>query len=187
MSNVRTSPSQFEIGLDSEEHINMLANESNFKKRSEKLNWQKISVIVAVILFVLGLVVNYLIQQPTTNYAPQTAEVQSGNVIQVQGNGNTIVPTLNHEPITQYKILSTSEKRDGNLLHTKLEVLVSFDKQGGLQISPKIYCEEYKDRERRVFQFEGGAYSGLVFNLDCKSSEPMQEESGEYFKYINNG
>ncbi len=118
------------------------------------------------------------------NYAPQSMKDSNGGV-QVQGNGNVIVTTPNREPITQYNILSASEKLNDGLFHTKIEVLVSFDKRGGLHISQKIYCEEYKDRERRIFQFEGGAYSGLVFNLDCKSSESIQGGNNEYFKYTN--
>ncbi len=134
-------------------------------------------------LFGVGLIIYF--QHPTTSYAPQTMENSSGGV-QVQGNGNTIVATPNHEPITRYKILSVSEKLDDGLFHTKIEVGVFFDKKGGLHISPKIYCDEYKDRERRLFQSEGDVYSGLVFNVDCKSSEPIQEGNNEYFKYINN-
>lgn len=145
---------------------------------------QWITISGSMVVLVVGVATIYF-QHPTTSYAPQIMENSSG-AVQVQGNGNTIVATPNREPITQYNILSTSEKIDDGLFHTKIEVLISFDKKGGLNISPKIYCEEFKDRERRTFQFEGGVYSGLVFNLDCKSSEPIQEGNNEYFKYINN-
>lgn len=167
------------------EHVAVKMTET--AKGNSSIDWGKWSVITAIIIFVLGLIANYYFQPPTISYAPQNAETKVGDVIQVQGNGNTIVLTLNHKPITQYNILSPSKESGDNLFHTRLEVLVSFDKQGGLHISPKIYCEEFKDRERRVFQFEGNAYSGLVFNLDCKSSELMEEGNSEYFEYINNG
>lgn len=134
-------------------------------------------------LFGVGLTIYF--QRPSASYAPQTMENSSGGV-QIQGNGNTIVATPNHEPITEYNVLSVSEKLNDGLFHTKIEVRVAFDKQGGLHISPKIYCDEYKNRERRNFSFEGGVYSGLVFNLDCKSKEPIQGGNDEYFKYINN-
>jgi|SRR3989344_3600764 len=144
----------------------------------------KFSISGAIFLIAaIATIYQVFFQHPTTSYAPQTMENSSGG-LQVQGDGNIIVATPNREPITQYKILSTTEKLEDGF-HTKIEILISFDKKGRLHISPKIYCEEYKDRERRVFQFEGGAYSGLVFNLNCRSSELIQEGNDEYFKYIN--
>ncbi len=151
-------------------------------------NFLKSRTIQAAIISLLGvgLIVYFQQSTKTTNYAPQTATTTSGSIIQLQGNGNKIETIPDHEPITQYNILTKSERLSDGLFHTKIEVLVAFDKKGGLHISPKLYCDEYKDRERRPFHFEGVYYSGLVFNVECTSPESIQEGNSEYFEYINN-
>ena len=67
---------------------------------------QRIRIAGVVVTLVVGLATIYF-SQPTTKYAPQSAGTVSGNVTQVQGDGNTFVTNENKQ-IPYPRVFKTS-------------------------------------------------------------------------------
>jgi len=121
----------------------------------------------------------------STTYAPQIIE-NSPHSVQVQGSV-TVIAKPNPVPEVSYILKAPSDFIENGKYYTRIEVRIAYAQEGKLRIDDKrLTCKELSQTWNTVKKPNDPImYSGLIWQLDCESKEPIMENA-DYFSYRNN-